>query len=401
MDFQLDIKTLLYLFIFGNLITGLLITFYRFHSPKDMASGLFITGKWVQVLFWSSILLWDHLPHKLMIPLSNLLILVGGVLEITALMMMMDIFGRTAGLYYAVLTAGSVTSFCVIALFFNQPNLRVASASMSVLLYVLYPAARLSAGKERPPLHRITGFIFYGIAFTMLGRFLAALLIGPEMGVLSANLPQYLYYVGMFFLLVTGTAAFILLSNEHSYEKLKRIATYDSLTGILSRRAFLLEAELKLTLAVKKSRPYSLLLLDLDHFKKINDTYGHDQGDGVLQEFAYTVENNLGNGALFGRVGGEEFAAVLYGMDEADSSLKAEQLRVAVAEASRSTDTGAHTVSIGVITVLPEPRTSVNTLFKLCDRALYQAKQEGRNRVVRYNSQEDRKSSKIHIGIQE
>ncbi len=386
MEFQLDIRTLVYLFIFGNLFTGLLITFYRLHSPKDTASALFIGGKWVQVLFWSSILLWDYLPHKLMIPLSNVLILIGGILEITALMMMMDIFGRTARLYYALLTALSVTSFCVIALFFNQANLRVASASLSVLLYVLYPAVRLSAGKETPPLHRMTGLVFYGMAFAMLARFIAALFIDPEMGALSANMAQYLYYVGMFFMLVSGTAAFILLSNGHSYERLKRIATYDSLTGILSRRAFLLEAELKLALAVKKGRPYSLLLLDLDHFKRINDTYGHDKGDGVLQEFALTVQNNLGNGALFGRIGGEEFAAVLYGLGEAESSCKTEQLRMAVAETSRITGTIGYTVSIGVMTVIPRPHTSVNMLFKLCDRALYQAKQGGRNRVVRYSS---------------
>ncbi|WP_052380715.1 GGDEF domain-containing protein [Paenibacillus camerounensis] len=385
MDFQLDIGTLLYLFIFGNLFTGLLITFYRFHSPKDMASALFIGSKWVQVLFWSSMLLWDYLPHKLMIPLSNLLILLGGLLEITALMMMMDIFGRKAKLYFTVLTAVSVASFCIIALFFNQANLRVASASLSVLLFVLYPAVRLTAGKETPPLQRITGLVFYLTAGAMLGRFLVALFIDPEMGALSANVAQYLYYVGMFFMLVSGTAAFILLSNEHSYEKLKRIATYDSLTGILSRRAFLLEAELKLALAVKKEQSYSLLLLDLDHFKRINDTYGHDKGDTVLQEFAFTVENNLGNGDLFGRVGGEEFAAVLYGPDEADSSLKAEQLRRAVAEASQAGGHIEYTVSIGIITVLPDPRASVNMLLKLCDRALYQAKKEGRNRVVRYS----------------
>ena len=386
MDFQLDIETLLFLFIFGNLFTGLLITFYRFHFPKEIASKLFIAAKWLQVLFWSSILLWDDLPHKLAIPLSNLLIFLGGTLEIAALMMMMDIFGRRAKLYYLALAAGSMISFCVIALFFNHANLRVAAASLSVMLYVIYPAIRLSANKEAPPLHRIMGIIFYGIAATMLGRSLVALYVEPGMGALSANTSQYLYYVGMFFLLVSGTASFILLSNEHSYEKLKRIATYDSLTGILGRRAFLHEAELKLALAAKKGQPYSLLLLDLDHFKKVNDTYGHDKGDKVLQEFAFTVENNLGNGDLFGRVGGEEFAAVLYGLDEESSSFKAEQLRAAVMESSTAIGPGKYTVSIGIITVLPDTRTSLNILFKLCDRALYLAKQGGRNRVVRSGS---------------
>lgn len=74
--------------------------------------------------------------------------------------MMMDIFGRTAKLYFTALTAVSVASFCIIALFFNQANLRVASASLSVMLYVLYPAVRLTTGKETPPLQRITGYVF-------------------------------------------------------------------------------------------------------------------------------------------------------------------------------------------------------------------------------------------------
>ncbi|MNE40596.1 Phytochrome-like protein cph2 [compost metagenome] len=89
---------------------------------------------------------------------------------------------------------------------------------------------------------------------------------------------------------------------------------------------------------------------------------------------------------MFGRVGGEEFAAVLYGLGEAESSLKTDQLRMAVAETSGITGTVGYTVSIGVMTIIPDQHTSVNMLFKLCDRALYQAKQEGRNRVVRYSS---------------
>ncbi|KAI7262198.1 hypothetical protein KC345_g9495 [Hortaea werneckii] len=220
----------------------------------------------------------------------------------------------------------------------------------------------------------------------MLLRSFVALFVEPDMGPLSANLAQYLYYMGMFFLLIVGIAAFILLSNEHSYEKLKRIATYDSLTGILGRRAFLMEAEVKLAMAARKRECYSLLLLDLDHFKKVNDTYGHDKGDGVLQDFALTIESNLGNGDLFGRVGGEEFAVMLYGLDEYSSTLKAEQLREAVKEASKDSLACRYTVSIGIITVLPDPQTSLNSLYKLSDRALYQAKQDGRDRVVRAGS---------------
>lgn len=130
MNFQLDITTLLYLFIFGNLFIALLVTFYRFYFPKDIASCVFIAAKWVQVLYWSSILLWDVIPRFIGIPLSNGLILAGGFMEIAALLMMMGMFGRRVKLYYLVLIVGSIISFCMIALFFNHPNLRVASTSL-------------------------------------------------------------------------------------------------------------------------------------------------------------------------------------------------------------------------------------------------------------------------------
>lgn len=383
MDFQLDIMTLLHLFIFGNFFTVLLITFYRYPFPKDKASLLFITSKWLQVLFWCSFMLWDYLPHLIVIPLSNALILAGGGLEIAALLLMLGMFGRKDKLYYLIITIGSIISFVIVALFFNHPNLRVATTSLWVMLFVIYPAVRLTVNKEGSKLQIMLAVLFYIMAAVMLIRSGVAFFVEPGMEALSANTAQMLYFISMYFLLVLGTAGFILLSNEHSYQKLKRIAAYDALTGILGRRTFLLEAELKLALAAKKEEYYSLLLLDLDHFKKVNDTYGHDKGDSVLQAFVRSIEDELGNGDLFGRVGGEEFAVLLYGLNEADSDQKAENLRKVVRNCENFMIPGGLTVSIGMITVLPDEWTSLNMLYKLTDRALYKAKREGRDRVVR------------------
>ncbi|WP_151736510.1 GGDEF domain-containing protein ['Paenibacillus yunnanensis' Narsing Rao et al. 2020] len=383
MDFQLDIPTLLYLFIFGNLFIALLITFYRYHFTKDIASGTFIAAKWLQVAYWCSMLLWDVLPRWIAIPFSNGLVLISYGLEIAALLLMMGMLGRKDKLYFLCIAAGSILCYLIVAVFFNQPNFRVATASFWAMLFVIYPAFRLTRRREGSPLQKLLGTVFYLIAAAMLGRAVAALFLEPDMAALSPDTAQYPYLIGMFFMMVMGTAAFVLLSNEHSYERLKRMATYDTLTAILSRRAFFMEAEVKLALAVQKGEPYTLLLMDIDHFKNVNDTYGHDQGDKVLQGFALTVEAILGNGDLFGRVGGEEFAVMLYGLDEEASTLKAEQLREAVVAASQINPPCEYTVSIGIITVMPDQWTSLSMLYKLCDRALYQAKQNGRNRVVR------------------
>jgi diguanylate cyclase (GGDEF)-like protein len=382
MRFQIEINTMILAFIFGNLFTILLITAYRIRSPRDTASLLFIVSKWLQLGYWSSLLIWDELPHRIIIPFSNLLMLCGGCLEMVALLSMLGLLGRNVKIYYLVIIGCSTFSYIIISLFFNQSGLRIASASFWVMVFILYPARLLTADKGASPLQKMMGTLFYLYALIMGGRTVSALW-EPEMTIFTSNLSQNLYYIGMFLLLIMYNAGFFLLSNERSHEKLKKIAAYDELTGILSRRAFMLEAELKLDMAVKKQTWISLLLLDLDHFKQVNDSWGHDVGDTVLKDFALTVRSELENSDLFGRLGGEEFAVLLYGADEEESDRKAEAIRLAVMNYTQPDLPLHYTVSIGVITVKPQVRSDLDKLYKISDTALYQAKQNGRNRVVR------------------
>jgi diguanylate cyclase (GGDEF)-like protein len=121
----------------------------------------------------------------------------------------------------------------------------------------------------------------------------------------------------------------------------------------------------------------------VDHFKSVNDTYGHDTGDKVLRDFASKIEQQLRGGDLFGRFGGEEFAVLLHRADEKTSDEIAERLRTAVLGATINGAPLDYSVSIGIITVHSSERISLNALYKLSDMALYQAKKKGRNCVVR------------------
>ncbi|WP_339319225.1 diguanylate cyclase [Paenibacillus sp. FSL R10-2734] len=384
MGFQLDIKTLVYVFIFGNLFILLLITNYRSNVKRDTASTLFIRAKIAQLLFWCSLLLWNHIPSAIVIVLSNALVLVGCCLEITALLLMMGVPGSRIKLYYITISISSSITFCIVALFFNNSGLRIAFTSLWSILFVIYPSYHLTANKKGTPLQKILGLLFFAFALIMLVRAIVALVWVPEMTVFTTNLSQYLYYLGMYLLLIVGAAGFILLSNEHSYIKLKRIASYDDLTGILNRGPFFQDAELMFEKAVFGQEYISFLQMDLDHFKEVNDTYGHDTGDMVLEHFASTIKANLENGDLLGRLGGEEFAVILLGPDEESCDRKAEALREAVMRASTQKISLGYTVSIGVITIIPDLEDSIDKLYKLSDKALYQAKLDGRNRVIRY-----------------
>lgn len=179
--------------------------------------------------------------------------------------------------------------------------------------------------------------------------------------------------------------AFLILSVVKERQELKRRidALTDPLTGLPNRRA-LFEAAAQLASHGKylKGDPVSVLVFDLDHFKNINDRFGHRLGDRVLRLFADVLSDNLNTGSIAGRLGGEEFAAIIPGADLTAAAATAETIRTAFStEAKVVEDTDvAGTVSVGVASH-DEIDCDFDTLFHIADGALYAAKSAGRNRV--------------------
>lgn len=166
-------------------------------------------------------------------------------------------------------------------------------------------------------------------------------------------------------------------------EDLRRLATIDSLTGVFSRRYFLELAERELNRARRYDSPVSLLMLDVDHFKNINDTYGHPVGDEVLKKICATCKEELRSNDIMGRIGGEEFAIALPECDLENSLLIAERIRASLEESSLLAG-GAevkYTLSIGAAQ-FGRSAESLGELLKQADQALYHAKTNGRNQVA-------------------
>ncbi len=182
-------------------------------------------------------------------------------------------------------------------------------------------------------------------------------------------------------LLATISTAFILLAmaKERAELRHKTAAKTDALTGLANRRSFLQEAA---RLIATGSRPVALLMIDLDHFKSINDQFGHAVGDKVLKIFAQTTVGNVRPTDLVGRLGGEEFAVLLANASQEGALLVAERLRSAFAAAAASVDgLPIHaTASVG-LSIL-HPGQDMSALSDLADQALYRAKATGRNRVA-------------------
>ena len=167
--------------------------------------------------------------------------------------------------------------------------------------------------------------------------------------------------------------------------ELTRLAATDFLTGVWSRRRFMELGKAEVARVRRSGRCFGTVMIDVDHFKTVNDTYGHDVGDSVLRTLAEACVDRLRNVDIVGRMGGEEFALILPETDPQGAKLTVERLREYLGELAVPIDSGTLkvTVSAGVTTV-HDPRDSIEAALKRADEALYEAKGSGRNKTVTY-----------------
>ena len=170
--------------------------------------------------------------------------------------------------------------------------------------------------------------------------------------------------------------------NAQRYKDTKELATYDGLTGLYNRRSFMTNIRNEIKRHKRQNKPMSVLLMDMDHFKKINDTYGHPAGDIVLRTVADIIKHTARTTDICGRYGGEEFAVILTETHLKQALNVAEKIRRNVMNTEIPVDNDVRlkvTFSIGVSMYRMEEQAS--KLLSRTDQLLYRAKENGRNRV--------------------
>ena len=286
---------------------------------------------------------------------------------------------------------GSLITGAVLWLFASQwsgfeagAEARGQLSAMIIAAYIWLTAYEFWRGRSEPLVSRWPAIVLFAThgAMFLLRTPLNELLHDKDSDQMLAN--AWLSVLSLEAFLMTIATAFILLamSKERTELRHKTAAMTDPLTGLLNRRAFLQDAEALLHQQISRDRPIGVLLIDLDHFKSINDRFGHAAGDKVLQIFAKTAQASLRQSDLVGRLGGEEFTVVLADASIDNAYLVADRLRNAFAVAAAVIDGQAlhATASIGV-SVIVDPSQDLARLMTLADQALYLAKARGRNRV--------------------
>ena len=262
------------------------------------------------------------------------------------------------------------------------------------LIFAMYSSFKLITQLPNDSFKRGWRFLCYLIVIFILLYWSIALLI-----VKQTQNDIILLFASFILFLTTIYVLFISYLSFHSLDSLKRIDTLereivkDELMGIYNRRYFMSRLKEEFERYKRYQLPFSLLLIDIDHFKKVNDTYGHIVGDKFLVRLARLISMNLRPSDIFARYGGEEMAILLPNTWQSDAKNVADKLRVIIEEKNIDIDLSNEvetlflncTVSIGVSTSSQELKKG-NDIVRQADEAMYKAKAEGRNQVVIYDN---------------
>ncbi|MDO9412412.1 MAG: GGDEF domain-containing protein [Pseudolabrys sp.] len=379
---HLDVNTLFMVTIYVEAILGLLLLFAW---AQNMAIRAVAWWGFAHLARAASIVLfgmYGSAPDLITIDLANAVLFSAFAITWTGA----RVFdGRPVEPVYLVTGAVLWLLVCRLPIMAEAVELRAMIASAIITAYTWLTAYEFWRGRSENLVSRwpaIFMLFAHGALFLLRTPLVAMLPWSPTDNNIFGSV--WLTVLSFEALLFTISIAFILLAmaKERTELRHRTAAMVDPLTGIANRRAFLQEAGLIAKRHASSPRPTAVLLVDLDHFKTINDRFGHALGDRVLEIFAATTLESVRASDLIGRIGGEEFAAVLYDTTNERALAVAERIREGFAKAAQQVDGRpvCATVSVGVVHY-DGAGLDVPELLAQADQALYFAKENGRNRV--------------------
>jgi diguanylate cyclase (GGDEF)-like protein len=377
----LDLATVLVMIGAGMTLIGLLGTYLATQQDSDGALGYWSAGCLMNALAVSLIAFRAFLPSFLTIVIANCATAAGTFLLYHGLARFDSLPRRTlfgAGL---IVSVGLLISYWT----YVEPDIYariIVNTASQMVVFLLLAWAMLRPGvREHSVVRRLLGALFLMLVGVGIARIVYALSsTGPrDVMMLPDTLIMDIWLLSLFAVGMLASIEFLLMPGQRKQNQLIQLLRFDAMTGALNRQAF--QTDLDARRNQSDNRAGSLLMLDLDHFKHVNDQYGHRAGDLVLQMFASTVAALLRRQDLLSRYGGEEFTVFLPETSVKDALPVAERIRRAVENMETLFDGNRLkiTVSIGIAPVnLSE---GYEEALGAADQAMYFAKSRGRNRV--------------------
>jgi len=378
----LDVPTLLVVSIFVTAVLGLLLIFAWIQDRSIQALGWWGAAYLLGGLSAGMLSLEQFIANPLVIDLASALLFVACGMSWNGARVFDGKNVRPFAMF-----AGAVIWLvaCQIPGFADSSVGRIVVSSLIISNYTLFTAFELWSGRAEKLNSRWPAVIVITLHGVVFPSQVPLTMVLPGDRIAAGLTNGWIATLAIESLLYSIAAAFILLemAKERTERVHKEAALIDPLTGVHNRRAITEFAKQILARDVRPTKPMAIFMFDIDKFKSINDTFGHPVGDKVIKLLAVTAKKTLRQTDVFGRLGGEEFAAFLGNTDEKGAVIVAERVRIAFREAAEVVDgieIGA-TVSIGV-TFTTNYKDEVDALIARADEALYEAKNAGRNRVM-------------------
>lgn len=381
----LDIRTL----AFTNLLLGLFLgvgsfVFAHMHPSfrgfKQLGYSYFLSSFGFILLS-----LRQYIADFLSIIVANITIVASFSLLIIGILRFLKVEKQTFEKVYTALLCVMSVTFIYFTYFQESVNARIIIISITMAGFSLYVAFKILNQKDKVLLTftRFLGFSFVYCAFVFLLRIYFTLNEPPLDNFMNAGTIHALSLVALQLVAITSCFSLTISASQQLANDLATQATIDSLTNIYNRRAFDEFAAKSVLRAQREKTPISLILMDIDLFKQVNDNYGHQVGDKVLQEFSLRLKNSLRQYDILARYGGEEFTLLLPNTNAMTAVVIAEKLRYTIAQPVFCLEDGTElkvSASFGVATNQGED-INWQQLISFADQALYHAKENGRNCV--------------------
>lgn len=386
----MDVQTLVAVLFWGNLVYIPLTCWFVLATPALKGKKFFawiIAAKFCQACAYWLLLSRGILPDILSVNAGNSLLFFGFFFESLCLLSCIeeDSPGNIrlmAGI--AILTVAGFNLAETASP--GSASLRVVLASVCVFALFLLPTLKMLLGSRRSAARQAIGVLYLFFLALLLPR--AAYALNTSAGVLDGGALQTLTYLAMVLLLLFSPTAYVLLIKESADKKLHAMAMTDALTGLINRRNFTLHAQHIFTGSMAKKSPLALLFVDIDDFKRVNDTYGHAFGDIVLIRFANLLKNCLRTVDISCRYGGEEFVILLPRTTLKMAKVISHRIMRQTGELRFDEQPGfTFSVSIGLVAVPPHTGKNMDDCLGQADCAMYEAKKAGKNRVTVYRGQ--------------
>lgn len=390
---NLDIKTIIFLTAISTLIIGvsMFVTSVNYPQIRGIKKWAYACG--LQGAGWILMGLRGSIPDLFSIYLGNVLIIFSAAMFFHSIAQF-----KTEKTYsYFLITLTGIFSAVFGYFTFIEPHFVVRSiltSSAAAVLAVGCAYLLIFAGGKRPIKSEwVMAIGFITIAFAAVIRCIdLAVYFDDEIhDLFAADIGHSAIFTLFFASILILTYSFTLMINDRFMDEIMRLATLDPLTEIYNRGAMETLVKKEIDRAKRYHLPMSFLLLDLDHFKRVNDTFGHQTGDVTLRKIVSAAAEALREHDTIARFGGEEFTVLLPDTDIASAERVAERIRKMVESTKfkSGTSTFSVTVSIGLAT-LDRETDDFESLVRRADLGLYKAKQTGRNRTVAVRNRESR-----------